>query len=175
MHRYTIYLFLWNALHVSDGSSAHQQEIKTVYTASGILPKLYCYLPLPWKSWNCSSISSTTVAGSSKGFTKYPMLYIQIWAPDDGRRNRLKHVEHFTEINKLCNVVSFWLYIIIRLRCKDPWTPKRIFYGVQLFIPILILKTLRFPESRTCERTYELGWVVRVCKGDTWSTSFILF
>jgi hypothetical protein len=23
---------------------------------------------------------------------KYPMLYIQICAPDDGRRNRLKHV-----------------------------------------------------------------------------------
>jgi hypothetical protein len=43
--------------------------------------------------------SSTTVAGSSKGLTKYPMLYLQFWAPDDGRRNRLKHVYHFTEIN----------------------------------------------------------------------------
>ena len=72
MQRYTIYLFLWNALHVSGGSSAHHQELKTLYTA-----------------------------GSSKGLTKYPMLYIQLWAPDDGRRNRLKHVEHFTEINCL--------------------------------------------------------------------------
>ena len=35
------------------------------------------------------------------------------WAPDDGLRNRLKHVEHFTEINKLCNVVSCWLYLKI--------------------------------------------------------------
>ena len=34
---YTIYLFLWNALHVSGGSSAHHQEFKTVYTASGTL------------------------------------------------------------------------------------------------------------------------------------------
>jgi hypothetical protein len=25
---------------------------------------------------------------------KYPMLCIQFWAPDDGRWNRLKHVEH---------------------------------------------------------------------------------
>ena len=58
-----------------------------------------------------SSNSSTTVAGSSKVFTKYPMLYIQFWAPADGRRNRLKHVEHFTEINKLCNVASCWLYL----------------------------------------------------------------
>jgi len=32
--------------------------------------------------------SSTTVAGSSKGLTRYPMLYIQIWAPGDGRRNQ---------------------------------------------------------------------------------------
>jgi hypothetical protein len=38
--RYTLYLLLWNAVHVSGGSSAHHQELKTVYTASG------------WKSWN---------------------------------------------------------------------------------------------------------------------------
>ena len=62
---------------------------------------------------NCSSISSTAVAGSSKGLKKYLMLYIQLWTPDDGRRNRLKHVENFTEINKLCNVTSSWLYLKI--------------------------------------------------------------
>jgi hypothetical protein len=28
---------------------------------------------------------------------------------------RLKHVEHFTEINKLCNVASRWLYLEIYL------------------------------------------------------------
>ena len=50
-------------------------------------------------------LPATTVAGSSKGLTKYPMLYIQFWAPDDGRRNRLKYVERFTEINKLRNFV----------------------------------------------------------------------
>ena len=67
-------------------------------------------------------LPATVVAGSSKGLTKYPMLYIQFWAPDDERRNRLKHVEHFTEINKLYNVASCWLYLKIRLRCTDPWT-----------------------------------------------------
>ena len=82
MQRYTIYLFLWNALHVSCGSSAHHHELKTVYTASGTLSKLYCYLPWQW--------------GRSK----------------DGWRNRLKHVQHFiTEINKLCNVASCWLHL----------------------------------------------------------------
>jgi hypothetical protein len=35
MQRYTIYLFLWNALHVSGRTSAHHQELKIVYTASG--------------------------------------------------------------------------------------------------------------------------------------------
>jgi hypothetical protein len=36
---------------------------------------------------------------------------VQICAPDDGRRNRLKHVEQFVEINKSRNVASCWLYI----------------------------------------------------------------
>jgi hypothetical protein len=49
MQRYTIYLFLWNALHVSGGSSAHHQELKTVYKASGTLSNLYCYLPRQWQ------------------------------------------------------------------------------------------------------------------------------
>jgi hypothetical protein len=30
------------------------------------------------------------------------------WAPEHGRRNRLKHVEHFAEVNELCNVASCW-------------------------------------------------------------------
>jgi len=45
-------------------------------------------------------------AGSSNGLT----LYVQFWAPDDGRKDRLKHVECLTEINKLWNVASCWLY-----------------------------------------------------------------
>jgi hypothetical protein len=52
---------------------------------------------------------------------KYPMRCTQFWAPDDGRRNHLKHVEHFTEINTLCKVVSCWVYLKIHLRCTDPW------------------------------------------------------
>ena len=42
-------------------------------------------------------------------------------APDDGRRNRPKYAEHFTEIKKLCNVSSCWLYLKIHLRCTDTW------------------------------------------------------
>jgi len=35
---------------------------------------------------------------------------VQFWAPDDGRKTRLKRVQHLTEINKLWNVTSCWLY-----------------------------------------------------------------
>jgi len=49
MQSYTIYLFLWNVLHVSGGSSAQHQELKTVYTSSGTLSNLYCYQPQSWK------------------------------------------------------------------------------------------------------------------------------
>ena len=37
---------------------------------------------------------------------------------------------------------------------------QRIFYGVQIFIPVLLLRTFRFPEIRTCETTDELGCVI---------------
>jgi len=36
MRRFSIYLFLYYALHVSDGFSVHHQELKTARTASGI-------------------------------------------------------------------------------------------------------------------------------------------
>ena len=36
MQSYTMVFITKNALHVSGGSSAHHQELKTVYTASGI-------------------------------------------------------------------------------------------------------------------------------------------
>ena len=32
---------------------------------------------------------------------QYLTLYVQFLAPDDGRKNRLKHIEHLTDINKL--------------------------------------------------------------------------
>jgi hypothetical protein len=36
MQRYTLFFITVNAVHVSDGFSAHHQEHKTVHTASGI-------------------------------------------------------------------------------------------------------------------------------------------
>ena len=73
MQRYTMVFITINALQVSGGSSAYHQELKTVYTQFQV----------------------THDSGQKqKKLYKYPMLWIQFWAPDDGRRNRLKHVEH---------------------------------------------------------------------------------
>ena len=36
---------------------------------------------------------------------------MQFWAPDDGPKNRQKHVDNLTEINNLGNVTSCWLYL----------------------------------------------------------------
>jgi hypothetical protein len=79
MQRYTIFFINVNALHVSGGFSVHHQELKTVHTASGI-GQACLLLPL-------------AVAASKPG--TYQILCVQFWAPDDGRRNRLKHVEHW--------------------------------------------------------------------------------
>ena len=51
---------------------------------------------------------------------KYLMLYVQFWAPDDGRKNRPKHVERLTEINKKWNVASCWLYSVNILAMHGP-------------------------------------------------------
>jgi hypothetical protein len=36
-----------------------------------------------------------------------------VYAPDDGWKYHPKHVEQFTDINKLCNVASCWIYTYI--------------------------------------------------------------
>jgi hypothetical protein len=46
---------------------------------------------------------------------------------------------------------------------------QRIFYGVQLFLPVLLLRTLRFPEITICETTDELDWVIH------WSAIFFCY
>jgi hypothetical protein len=39
-----------------------------------------------------------------------------LFAPDDGWKYHWKHVEQFPDINKLCNIASFWMYIGIILK-----------------------------------------------------------
>jgi len=46
------------------------------------------------------------------------------WVPDDGWRNQSKHVERFTDINKLYIAASCWTVIAIYFRMHGPLTVK---------------------------------------------------
>ena len=78
MQRYTIFFIIVNALHVSGGFSAHHQELKQ-YTQNRV------YV----------SLLAATASGSSKQDWHILDAVCTVWAPDDGRRNRLKHVKHW--------------------------------------------------------------------------------
>ena len=57
------------------------------------------------------SLNSSTVAIGSVMVWQVPdAVDILVCASDDGWKYHPKHVEQFTEINKLCNVASCWLY-----------------------------------------------------------------
>jgi hypothetical protein len=90
------YLFLQNTLHVSEGLSVYHQEFKTARTVTGSRQQ---YL-----------------------FDICVLLYVQFCTPDDGRKDRPKHVECFARINNLRNRCIFWFYYRNILRCTDLWT-----------------------------------------------------
>ena len=81
MQRYKIFFIAVNALHVSGGFSAHHRQLKTVHTASGV----------------CQACLLLPLAVAASKLDIYQMMCVQFWAPDDGQRNRLKHVEHWQQ------------------------------------------------------------------------------
>ena len=118
MQRYTFYLFLETALHVSGGISTHHQEYIQLY-----LQYLALVRPLPLPAaivdeLERSSNSSTTAVTVSQ--VPYAVDTF-VCVPDDGWRWHPKHVEQFPEINKLRNVVSCWIYIRVCLRWNTRW------------------------------------------------------
>jgi hypothetical protein len=79
MQRYTVYLYLETALHVSGGTSTHHQERKQLY-----LQHLVFVTPL--------LLPAANAAGSSNGVTD-----TVVCAPDDGWRCHPKYVEQFPD------------------------------------------------------------------------------
>ena len=69
MQRYTGY-FIWKLLYMFRvvPPPIIRSANNCIYSI-WYLSHHYYYLPLSWKSWNCSSNSSMTVAGSSNGVT----------------------------------------------------------------------------------------------------------
>jgi hypothetical protein len=88
--------FLNRILHVLDRFSVHHQESSAVYTAIGICHTGYADCLLAESGWNQLN-------------DIYPVLCIQYWTPDDGRRNCPKHVELYSKnkLEKLVHLVGF--------------------------------------------------------------------
>jgi len=57
---------------------------------------------------------------STKLYNIYLMLYVGSWIPDDGRKDRPKHVEWYSINFKNC--ASSWFYYKNISRCTVPWT-----------------------------------------------------
>jgi len=93
-------------------SSGAHTTVTTVLYWYWYLSHRYCYMSLSWRSWNWFECAV--------GGVPHPQHTQVVCAPDDGWRYHPKHVEQFSDTNKLCNVASFWIYIGTYLRCKDP-------------------------------------------------------
>jgi len=75
MHQCIKFILFWNdTLHVSDGLSIHHKEFETVHTATGI-----CQI----------GTAVWLLVGT---------LFVQYQTPDDGWKDRLKHVECHSKI-----------------------------------------------------------------------------
>jgi hypothetical protein len=102
MQRYTVYLYLETALHVSGGTSSHHQERMQLY-----LQHLVFVTRLLLSAAIVEELELVRVCCGWR-------------TPDDGWKYHPKHVEQFPDINKLCNVASCWIYTGIYLRRTDP-------------------------------------------------------
>jgi hypothetical protein len=84
---------------------------------------------------SCSSFSTIAKVKRNSSTNTRCCMY-SFWAPDDGRRIHLKHVEHYAERNELYNVASCWLHLKIHYWCTDLRTSKKLnkflCYGRQL-------------------------------------------
>ena len=158
MQRYTVYLYLETALHVSGDNITHHQERKQLYLQHLVLCSVHSTLkPVPTlprqrqvavTAWQIPDAVDTAVC-----------------APDGGWWYHPKHVGQFPDkIN--CNVASCWIYIrifftlIIHITKMNTWMPGMYFmcifcicsinmgYNVIKMSEILILKGRRKLRER---------------------------
>jgi len=79
---------------------------------------------------------------------------VQFWAPDDGWKTRLKHVQRLTEINKLWNVAFCWLCSANILAMHGPTDVKFALTSTSQFIyfcKTLYMFQTGFPSIRSTE------------------------
>ena len=102
-------LFYWsNTLHVSDGLSVHHQELKSVHTTTGV----------------CQTDTADCLLTSRQQylFDIRLLLCVQSWTPDDGRKDRPKHVECYSSkinLRTLVLLVDFTIEMFYDARPYD--------------------------------------------------------
>jgi hypothetical protein len=106
MQRYTVYLYLETALHVSGGTSTHHLERIQLY-----LQHLVFATPLLLSAAIVEEMEPVSVCcGRRTPPTDSSAVDTVVCAPDDGWKYHPKHVEQFPDINKLYNFASCWIY-----------------------------------------------------------------
>ena len=99
MHQFRKFVLFWNNTpHVSDGLSVHHQEFKTVHTATGIRQTGTVACLLVGTLTELCSIQFPLASRQQYLFDIYLLLYVQSWTPDDGRKDRPKHVGCYSKI-----------------------------------------------------------------------------
>ena len=95
--------FIGATLYVSDGLSIHHQVLQVVNTATGI----------------CQTDTVVRFQASSRQylFDICLLQYVQFLTPDDGRKDRSKHVECYSNKINLRHWCIGWFYYRNILRC----------------------------------------------------------
>jgi hypothetical protein len=152
MQRYTVYLHLETALHVSVGTSTHHRERIQLY-----LHHLLFVTPLLLPAPIVEELEPVWVCC---GWQIPDAVDTVVCAPGDGWKYHPKHVEQFPNVYKLSNVSSFWIYIGILLgahyilhinRIKFKWITTHINFVIQNFIKYKYIKTHVSGEMTPCK------------------------
>jgi hypothetical protein len=102
---------------------------------------------------------------------QYLTLYVQFCAPDDGRRNVLKHAKQFVEINKSSNVASCWLYfgsVLLAMHGHTKVRPQdnlRLFFWCKHYHQRAMTPATDMQILRRCDLERALGreiWCVKI-------------
>ena len=104
--------FRFVAQHLRSRAEASNFLVSTVKPTRCAIFRVY------WRFANCKQ--------SANFYDIYLVLYIQSWTPNDGRKDRPKHVEWYWIKSKNCT--SSWYYYRNISRGTVPWTSKFIFF-----------------------------------------------
>jgi len=74
---------------------------KMLYMFRTVFPSIIRSSKLCIQQWYMSKSCCYLLQQVAAAVWHIPLPYAQFWAPDDGRKDRSKHVEHFIRINNL--------------------------------------------------------------------------